>query len=132
MRKFFTDRPLSVLVIVNALHSFVFGLSFLLGWPSAQATWLYGFLNPTVFGLALMSAGVLTVLGLFSKRWCALLERGSDAQAVLWLYAGIAYVTNGAVMYAFNVGLIWSFLSGYLSFGLRLWRRGAQHGRQED
>ena len=115
----FNNRPVRTLGFLAATHSFIYGVGYILGVGGFTGTVLYVTLLDSVtrktFGVALIITGVLLAFA-YSRNNPKTIRFASFFQSTVWLFASLAYISNGAFMLALGISLPWAFLSSYLAF----------------
>lgn len=117
--RFVNTRPFSIFGIINAIHTLVYGLGYMLGSGGFPGTVLYHNISDLmphfVFGVILTLMGTLGLAAWIIHRrpwikWsCALM-------GFTWFFAFLVYTLNGAFLLGVGIGLTSAALSWYLSY----------------
>jgi len=118
--EFLNHRPLSFLLIVASVRTFFYGLLYAIATPDAQQTLMWGYLveyhlSTLLFGLLLTIVGIASVFLVLRKEY-VWSNRLLYFQALLWLFVGVIYLTQGAWLLAVSTGLAWSVVIGYTNY----------------
>jgi len=121
MYKLLKSRPITVVGLLSAFHSILYGVGFLFAVGGFDRAILYievGLLYPTgqeIFGIILILAGVVTMAGYLGNK-ARLIRWGSGSQSFLWAFAAFTYFLNGQILLGVGVAMIWAVISTYMAF----------------
>lgn len=112
-------RPVTVFALLATLHTFAYGLGYLLGSGGFPGTILYGeietLLPHAVFG------GILVVVALF--HWWGLLREHVPTvkytawvQGFIWFFVFLVYTLADAWLLGVGVGLVFALAFAYLAY----------------
>jgi len=121
MYKLLKSRPITVVGLLSALHSIIYGFGFLLAVGGFDRAILYievGLFYPfgqEIFGIILILAGIITMTGYLANK-ARLIRWGSGGQSFLWAFAAFTYFLTGQILLGLGVAMIWSVISTYMAF----------------
>jgi hypothetical protein len=109
-------RPASVLIFLSCFHTMLYGIGFFFEVPEFRNTLLYydvsNAFGPALFGAALILSAILGVVFLTNKK-VRLLDYAMTFQAIVWLFAGLAYALGGHYILALAIGIGWATVAWY-------------------
>jgi hypothetical protein len=112
-------RPITIVGIITALHSIVYGIGFIFGIGGFMRTVLYnditGVTNPTFFGILLLLSGSIVALGLALSH-PKMIAISSSIQSLSWFFTFLVYVLNGQFLLGVGIALVWVLLSSYVAY----------------
>ena len=113
------SKPITVVGFIAAIHSIVYGVGFLFAVGGFQNTVLYRNISmvghPQLFGAAILTAGLLVMLGLATRNQ-RLIAWFSSLQSMAWLFTFLAYVLNGQAFLGVGIALVWTAISSYVAY----------------
>lgn len=119
MREWINGRPLTVVGLITALHSIVYGLGFLLLIGGFEKTALYENLDSTLnarwLGGFLLIVGLSVAAGLFARN-DKLITFASGIQSFIWAVIFFIYALLGEPFLGVGTALVWAMFSIYVSY----------------
>jgi hypothetical protein len=120
MRDFLLHKPYSVLGIVAAIHSIIYGVGYIFATNGFANTVLYKdiqqIMPPIALGFVFLAVGV-AVFWAYLRRSKVWVYRFSYVQSIVWLFAFFMYSLHGSVILGAGIGLVWVLISGYTAMG---------------
>lgn len=113
---------MTVVGIISAIHSIMYGIGYTFGVSEFQSTVLYpavaSLMNPVLFGVILFVVGIVSCFAFLHGRdsWASAM---GTTQAMVWLFAALVYFLSGAFLLGIGVGLVWSVLNAYSAFAFK-------------
>ncbi len=112
-------KPITIVGVISALHSIIYGIGFTFEFGGFQQTVLYENISmvsdPTRFGLIILLAGVAVLAGLLTDRR-RIIALSSSLQSLCWLFTFFAYALNGQVLLGLGIAFVWTMLSSYVAY----------------
>lgn len=112
-------RPLTVLGLLSALQSIMYGIGYVIKTDGFTQTVLFDaimtLVDPQIAGAIILVTG----LGMVASMFCfkeKFMKGVFQFDAVLWLFAFIIYCMAGAPILGFAITGIFSLMSGYIGF----------------
>lgn len=122
MKRFLLSRPITILGIISAVHTVVYGLGFMFALGGFEKSRLYQNIDSSMstnwYGMAMLVIGGITLAGYINK-WSRVVYNLSFVQSVIWLFSTAVYVLAGEVMLGIGVALVWAAISQYLAYAYR-------------
>jgi hypothetical protein len=122
MQRFLLTRPITILGILSALHSIVYGVGFIFGAGGFSRTVLYmetsQVMDPMYFGVGLLAIG-LAVMVSFLRGKNRTVSVSSFTQSFIWFFATLIYWLNGEYLLGIGIALLWTLISQYVSYCYR-------------
>ncbi len=115
----FNYKPVTVIGIISAIHTLMYGVGYLFNLSDFANTVLYQnvteLMDPHLFGCILIIVGLASIFAfLYGKiGW---VSATSTAQAFVWLFAAFVYFFSSSIALGIAVGLVWSFLNAYSGY----------------
>lgn len=109
--------PLTVIAVIVALRTFIYGIGYIIPTSGFEQTVLYSqlstLLTPVAFGSMFVILSLAMVLALIKQNtlW---VKRLFTFNAFIWLFALFVYVLAGTPLLGFGIAGIFSLISGYI------------------